>query len=146
VRKQAEIRARFQEIQERMATALIPVFDRLVKIADGLSRVLSTVAGGLSGVSSGSNKASESVSRLQQQFNIEIETLKRGNISQENRKILIDQINARYKDYLPNLLSETDSLEDLTVAQNAANKAFAERITLLAFQERFEELTRNLED
>lgn len=146
VRKQAEIRARFQEIQERLATALIPVFERLVGIAGEVSKVITTIVGGLTGVGTASNRASDAVAKLQGQFNLEIETLQRGNISQENRRILIDKINSQYKEYLPNLIKETDSLQDLERAQLAANKAFLERITQLALQERLEETTRKLVD
>ena len=82
--------------------------------------------------------------RLQQQFNTEIETLKRGNLSVENRKKLIGDINRKYAEYLPNLISETDSLEDLKRAQDAANLALQERIKLMAAQRAFQEIQEQL--
>lgn len=146
VRKQAELRARFQEIAEKLSTALVPVFDKLLVVAEAVTEVIGHLVGGFQATEVSSNKASQGVANLQSQFNIEIETLKRGNLSHENRKVLIDQINSKYESYLPKLIDEKDSLEKLTAAQNGANKAFRERITLLAFQEKFEGLTRNLVD
>ncbi len=84
--------------------------------------------------------ASGAVAKLQSEFNIEIETLQRGNLSIENRRKLIDDINTKYGEYLPKLITEKESLEDLKVAQDAANVAFKERITLLATQQLFQDL------
>ena len=94
------------------------------------------------GVDFSAKKASESVSDLQREFNAEIEVLKEGNISQEARKQLIEDINKKYKDYLPNLLDENSSLEDITKAQNAANTAFEKKILLLASEEQFIDITK----
>jgi len=144
VRKQAELKARFAEIQERLATTFVPIFTKLLNLADGLANVLTGTASKIDKVGSASDKATEGVKRLQAEFNIEIETLKRGNLSKENRIQLINTINSKYGEYLPNLITEKDSLDQLTVAQEAANRAFAERITLLAFQAKFEELNTKL--
>lgn len=68
--------------------------------------------------------------------------LQNTNISSARRKELIDEINTRYKDYLPNLLSEKSTIEDiktaydnlavsvrnnieLSVKKNKAEKAFS---------------------
>lgn len=91
----------------------------------------------LFGVGFGAEKASVGVKNLQKEFNEEIEVLKRGNISTEARSKLITDINTKYKDYLPNLIKESDSLDDITKAQDAANVAFEKKITLLASEEQF---------
>lgn len=82
--------------------------------------------------------------KLQQEFNNEIETLQRGNLSAENRKKLIGDINSKYAEYLPNLIKETDSLEDLKVAQDAVNTALLERIKIMAAQRAFAEIQEQL--
>ena len=96
----------------------------------------------LFGVDFSAKKASDGVRDLQNEFNAEIEVLKRGNISTEARNQLIGDINKKYKDYLPNLLDENSSLEDITKAQNAANTAFEKKILLLASEEQFIDITK----
>jgi hypothetical protein len=64
------------------------------------------LVGGLVNLTEQEQSVTKSTEDLQVAFNIQIETLKRGNISTENRKKLIEQINARYGEYLPNLLTE----------------------------------------
>ena len=96
----------------------------------------------LFGVGFGAGKASEGVRDLQNEFNAEIEVLKRGNISVEARKQLIEDINTKYKDYLPNLIDENANLEDITKAQDAANVAFTKKILLLASEEQFVDITK----
>ena len=96
----------------------------------------------LFGIDFSAKKASEGVRDLQNEFNAEIEVLKRGNLSTEARKQLIDDINKKYKDYLPNLIDEKDTLDQITTAQDQANKAFEKKILLLASEEQFIDITK----
>lgn len=83
---------------------------------------------------------------LQRQMNDDFEILKRGNLSLDARKELIKQINQNYKEYLPNLISEKSSLEELTAAQESANKAFDRSIFLKITQSKLEEQQKKLID
>lgn len=139
-RRQTELLARFQELQEKLAVALIPVFERLMAAAELVGGIFSNLGENVDENTAANERALKSVINLKDQFNLEIETLKRGNISQENRKILIEQINSKYGQYLPNLISEKASIEEITVAQEQGNKAFMERITIMAFEGQIEEL------
>ena len=96
----------------------------------------------LFGIDFSAKKASEGVRDLQNEFNAEIEVLKRGNLSTEARKQLIDDINKKYKDYLPNLIDEKDLVDQITTAQDQANKAFENKILLLASEEQFIDITK----
>lgn len=58
------------------------------------------------------------------------EALKDTNLSQEQRSQIIAQINEQYKQYLPNLLSEESSLNDIEAAQKAVNAALTQSFTL----------------
>lgn len=100
------------------------------------------VASSLFGISFEADKASVTVQKLQDSFNAEIAVLKEGNISQEARAKLIQDINQKYKDYLPNLLDENATLEDITTAQKAANTAFERKILLLASEEQSIDLAK----
>jgi hypothetical protein len=121
VRSQARLESALATIKESLANAFIPFFSK--------------AAGAVSDLIAPSKKASEGIAELQTNFNLEIETLKRGNLSQENRKILIGEINNKYKDYLPNLISESATISDIQKAQDAANKSFENKIMLMATQE-----------
>lgn len=46
-RKQAELTARLQDVTEKLATALIPVFDRMVNVAEGAVNIIDSVADAL---------------------------------------------------------------------------------------------------
>jgi len=101
-----------------------------------------TFASAVLGIDLSAKKASEGVRELQIEFNAEIETLKRGNLSNEARKQLIDDINKKYKDYLPNLLTEKSTLDEITAAQNSANAAMEKKILLLASEEMMVDITK----
>ncbi len=70
------------------------------------------------------------------------DTLKKTNISADTRKKLIKQINTEYIDYLPNILTEKDNLESLEIAQKNANKAYQDKITLIAAEEKFADVRK----
>lgn len=88
--------------------------------------------------------ATQQVVKEKNEFNTLVDTLKRANISSETRAKLIQELNSKYGTYLPQLVTEKTTLKELEIAQNAANKAFADRITLLAFQSKFEKLNEQI--
>jgi hypothetical protein len=49
-RRQAEATAKFQEVAEKLATALLPVFERLLSLADGVANFFSDMANGLESI------------------------------------------------------------------------------------------------
>jgi len=139
IKRFSEATGRVSAIFQNIGIAIINVVSEpLTKLINGFEKFTSA----LFGIDSGSAKASDSVRNLQQEFNNEIETLKRGNLSTEARKQLIDDINKKYKDYLPNLLTEKSSLEDITKAQEQANQAFQKKILILASEEQFIAITK----
>lgn len=84
-----------------------------------------------------SDQLAGTVNNLNNQLAVEIKNsndlfgaLKNTNLSQEERKKVLGQINEQYKDYLPNLLSEESSLNDIERAQNAVNAALTRNFTL----------------
>lgn len=84
--------------------------------------------------------AAEQTRLLQNEFNSEIGVLRRLAPEAEGRKEIIDQINIKYKDYLPNLIKESDSIDDITRAQKLANDAFQQKILLLVLEENLEKV------
>lgn len=74
-------------------------------------------------------------------MNDEMSVIDSANFTQEERAKAINNINEKYGEYLPNLLSEKASIEDIKTAQEEANKAFENKILLMAFEE---ELAANI--
>lgn len=81
--------------------------------------------------------ATEVTKNLQAEFNNEIGVLKRLSPEANGRKELIQQINEKYKEYLPNLISENASIRDIEKAQRDANKVFEEKLIYIAFEEEY---------
>ena len=120
----------------------------LLPIGDGISQIakpaMSALIESMEKLNPSTHKASEAIGVLQTQFNIEIETLKRSNLTQGARKELISKINKEYGQYLPALLTEKSSIQDITNAQNAANAAFSKKITMMAAEETLVAIQKDL--
>lgn len=111
-----------------ISSAITPLFE-------GLNSLL-TVEEGLSDVLKGS----------QADFNAQLEVLKAGNISQEQRKILITQINDKYKEYLPALITEADTTKTLSEYQKESNEQFMRKIALASREEDIAKATKEIVD
>ena len=64
------------------------------------------------------------------------------NISQDTRNKLIAELNLKYGEYLPNIVTEKTSLQDLKKAQVEANAAMLQRVTILAAEEKLTEIRK----
>lgn len=84
--------------------------------------------------------------QMQIAMNASIDTLKNSNLSQDARKMLIDDINKQYGEYLPYLLTEKSTIEEITKAQNEANKAFQKKILLQTYEKELADATKKLID
>lgn len=80
-------------------------------------------------------KLSETLYEEKIHFNALIESIKNANTPIEIRRDLIQQVNDKYSDYLPNLINEKTYLEDIETAQKGANDEFERRIRLQASEE-----------
>lgn len=69
---------------------------------------------------------------MKEQFAVDnvFAALKRTNPGTEDRKKLITQINTEYKEYLPSLLTEKSTLEDIAKANKAVNDSLSSQIAL----------------
>lgn len=79
----------------------------------------------------------------QAQANNLINTIKSQNISNEQRGRLIRKLNTEYKDLLPNLVDEKDSVEDIAKAQKEMNKQMAKKIAMIAAQDEMAQATKD---
>lgn len=139
VRSKAELFAQIRDVSERLATALIPTFTRLVGVA---SRLLSLFEKNTNAL----DEQNEKVRETQTEFNTQIAILKRANLSQEERSKLISDINSKYGTYLGNLISEKDSIEDIEEAQTRANNAFTQKIFLNTYEDEIAQLAEEAKE
>ena len=79
-------------------------------------------------------KSSTAMEKTQVAFNSALETYKNGNFTQEQRVRLMNEINTEYADYLPQLLTEKDSLSEINKKQEEGNKLIYQKILLQRFQ------------
>jgi len=142
VRTQAELTAKIKEITDKISTALIPVFGALVSIVGRVVDNVSHLFTGYGQVDKAQNTLIDSTRRTQAEFNAEIKILTEGNFSQAERARLIKEINTKYGQYLPNLISERASIDKIREAQQAANRVFAQKILYLAFEDKIQEATK----
>jgi hypothetical protein len=66
------------------------------------------------------------------------------NIQGEERSAVIDQINKQYGDYLPNLLTETSTAEELAIAYDLVNQALVRKAVTQAKTNALESATTDL--
>jgi len=130
-------------------TGLKTQFDNVLgdiqeRVGQFINPLLSKFVGLLKDIIAPSKSASSSISDLQSQFNLQIETLKRGNLTADTHAQIVQEINTRYGDYLPTSLKINSSLEQLELLQNSVNDAFAREITLLAAKEKLVEVQARL--
>lgn len=142
VRRQAETIAKFQQIVERLSKTLIPIFDGLTTAALGVGNALNYIFDESARTEKAQKSLADQTRDVQAEFNAEIAVITEGNFTQEERARLIKDINAKYVEYLPNLISEKASIDQIKEAQAAANKVFAQKILFLSFQDKITESTK----
>jgi len=82
----------------------------------------------------------EILQRTAQELDENLSILTNYNLSEDARRLLINKINTEYADYLPNLISEKDTLKEIEALQIAANEALMENILLKQMEEELAEL------
>jgi len=132
-------------------------FKRLTSATEGLEIALmgkkgGVLAGFVDRLAKFANAITDSVAPQQTQLELLQETtqamddqftlLTQGNLSQEARVQVIQDLNTKYGDYLPNLVSEKDDLEDIRDMQIEVNNLMMERIVAMAMEEELVELAK----
>jgi DNA-binding cell septation regulator SpoVG len=75
-------------------------------------------------------------------LNAMLSSLRDANLEEDKRAILIKKINTEYGTYLPNLLDEKTSLEDIRDISREINKSARERINAIILEEKIAEATK----
>lgn len=104
-------------------------------VNSGLVKFLERVAGGIADWVDKSETQQQQLERTRLEMDKELEVLKRGNFTQEQRAKIIKGINEKYGEYLPNLLSEKATIQDIEKAQKGANEQILAKILLMDYEE-----------
>jgi TP901 family phage tail tape measure protein len=116
-------------IVEKFAPALTGLLDRLAKIfnkyAEGISPMQTNI---------------ELMQEQQRLFDSQIKLLTDSNLSEDARRIIIKEINKEFKDYLPNLISEKDGLDEIVKASDLAVTAMTKRVVAMQFEQEQKEI------
>ncbi len=110
------------------AVAIVAALGQLGEAIDSVNNVLFPTIGLQNKVAEATKGAALEYVKEKAELDNLFETAANDNISREERVEAIKKINKEYGDYLPNLLTETSSLEDLKVAQDLATAAILKRI------------------
>ena len=145
------------EMAEIVGDTLEGSFKRLQSASEGLQIAL--MSGGKGGFMANftnqlakmMNVITDSISPQQTQLEVLQETtqamddqfllLTQGNLSQEARVQVIQDLNTEYGDYLPNLISEKTDLEGIRDMQIEVNNKMMERIVMMQMEEDLAELS-----
>lgn len=137
VRQQAEASAKIQEVAEKLATLLLPVFNRLISVAggfveavEGVVGVIGDIVGSFSDLTDVQERASKGTRESQAEFNALIGVLKNVNTTEETRNRAIDQLTAKYPSYIGNVDLHKASEGTLNTVLQKGNDLFAKRIFL----------------
>ena len=85
---------------------------------------------------------SEKLEEERKQMNLLFSVLKDTSTSQEVRNKAIQTLNTQYGAYLPNLVTEKNTVEELSEHQANANKQLAEKIKMMGAEERLNEIQK----
>ena len=131
----------FKRFNSAMQGLMINIIDSfagksLQKLVDGFANLINVVSDFVD------IPMSEKLADERHEMNLLFEVLKDTNNSQETRKKAMIKLNLQYSSYLPNLISEKDTVEELSKHQFNANQQLAQRIQMMGAQERLNEIQK----
>lgn len=94
-------------------------------------------------ISDTGKKRIESEEKSLFRLNAMLNSLQDANLAEDQRAILIKKINTEYKDYLPNLLTEKTTLEEIRDVSRQVNKTAREKINQIIYQEKINKATQD---
>ena len=131
----------FKRFNSAMQGLMINIVDSFVgkslqKMVDGFANLINVVSDFVD------IPMSEKLADEKHEMNLLFEVLKDTTNSQETRNKAINQLNIKYNSYLPNLISEKDTIKELSEHQFNANQQMAEKIKMMGAQERLNEIQK----
>ncbi len=143
-----------EDMASVVGNTLEGAFKRMMSATEGLQIALMKGGGGMArfinNIADFTNRITDSIAPQETQIELLQQTtqemddqftlLTQGNLSQEARVQVIQDLNTKYGDYLPNLVSEKDDLEDIRDMQIEVNNKMMERIVMMQMEEELAKL------
>lgn len=127
------------DMQESIGQKLLPTFLKLQQAGLRIVKFFADLFG--EEQQSDFQIFSENLQKTNVQAQASIQVLINGNLPLEQRRTLIDQINQQYGEYLPALITEKTTTEELIRIQQELNQNILDRIRLMALEEQIAEIT-----
>lgn len=129
--------AKIEKIQKALARAFTD---------SSLGRGIEQIVNKMAGLIPPAETLQQRLSKVREEFNLDIKVLTEGNFSLEKRRKLIAKINERYEKYLPQLISEKDSLEEIHKIQKKVNDSLLSRIIILDYEKEIGQIYKDQKD
>lgn len=136
-------------LREFLGTALGAIFEVVKAQIQVVVDVLATLLKGLSslvewigGAATATEKYNQAIAREQAALDQLVATATDEGTTLQARQAAIEEINARYGQYLPNLLSEKSTLQEIAQAQELATQALEHNMAVKMRQEALEKATQ----
>lgn len=133
----------FNSKNNNFAANLEKIQKRMAGFFAGFGSLLEGPVAALAGLIQVQDDETIALEATRKGLEINLIALQDTNLSTDARKKLIEQTNEQYADYLPHLITEKDTLEDLNKLQNESNKLLKTKILTISFQK---ELSKVFED
>lgn len=123
---------RFNSAMQGLMINLVESFvgKGLQKLVDGFANLINVVSDFVD------IPMSEKLMQERIEMNALFDVLQDTNTSQETRNKAVNQLNIKYSSYLPNLITEKDTIKELSEHQFNANQQMAQKIQMLGAEER----------
>lgn len=133
------LRAGFETLQEKASgffEGLAAAWEFLHKVISFITESLDDLTHSLRSSLDVTKEYNKELAREQAQLDMLVGVIRESAEGSEERKEAIERLNKQYGKYLPQLLTEKSTLEELEAAQNAANEALRYNIALKAQEEK----------
>ncbi|MBA4304600.1 MAG: phage tail tape measure protein [Sphingobacteriaceae bacterium] len=131
--KNTNMAANLEKIQKAIASTLT---------SGMLSRGLKNMVNYFAGFIDPAETAIQSTQKLSQEVNNQLTILRNANLNAEQRKRLIDEINAAYGEYLPRLIKEEDTIKEIVGLQQQFNHNMTRKIAMMRYEEEMAEILK----
>lgn len=100
-------------------------------VNSGVVRYFEDLTARLAALIPPADTAVDRMENMRYEMNLELNALKNLNVSTEKRREIIARLNEKYGNYLPSLISEKDSIAEISEKQEHANRQYLAKILLM---------------
>lgn len=136
----------FDSKNNNAAASLEKINKRISAMFSGFSEGVGTFLNNVAKMIEVQDDETKALEKTQLALNQNLNALKDVNLEGESRKQLIGEINEKYGEYLPNLLTEQSTLEDINTAQALGNKLLQTKIFTIAYEKELTEILKDQKD